>query len=113
MSHFVGHLFISNAGFSKRELTLPGIDSYSEYGRTPTSSFSCSTEYFVANNKIRYCVLTFYVCMKHAPDLNVDRADDLRLPFMVLANAPRTCHILNFMRDVSMQVCNLNHPMPF
>ena len=95
---------MSVTGFLRKTIILPGIDSYIEFGRTPTSSFNCSTEYHIADTKIRYCVLTFYVCMKHAPDLDVDRVDDLRLPFMVLANAPGTCIIDEWMTYVSKKI---------
>ena len=80
------HCLFAIPGFLNKELKLPGIDSYAAYGRTPTSSFNCSTEYHIGDTKIEYCDLTFDVCMKHVRDPDVDRVEDLRLPFMVMAN---------------------------
>ena len=74
-------------GFLNETLTLPEIDSYTEDRQTPFSVFECSTEYFIENHQIRYCELTINICVKHARDADVDR-EDLRLPFMVLANEP-------------------------
>ena len=90
------------SGFLNKQLKLHAIDSYVKYGQAPTSLFNCSTEYHVGNSKIKNCDLTFYTCMKHFRDPDVDRVEDLRLPFMVLVNVLDFCQIFYDGYNVSM-----------